>query len=248
MFHNLSNHEILATWTSHDATIHKSHNIKILLLGSLRWIGRGWTFNNIEDAVCVQRQCHRQFFNILDQWFAIATCAYYFIHVMNLSFAWLDFCLSKWLFVMKFSPPTMYFTSNPFLLKFWQLIMPAVLFIYSRHCWNQPRELQTLLPFTIAEIVLHCYHEKNSPRRNVCLLSCFVSFNSNHACDFYFYYFTCIMRRRQRKNEINYRKKDLFHNTLTLSMHEWSVCVISRKVATKDVHCFYCIMSREPIL
>ena len=48
--HDLSNHEMFERWTSHDASNRKSSNIKILLLGSLRYIGRRWTFDDIEEG------------------------------------------------------------------------------------------------------------------------------------------------------------------------------------------------------
>ena len=62
--HDLSNHEMFQRWTSHDAANRKSSNTKILLLGSLRHTGRGWTFDDAEEAACTSRECHRQFFKM----------------------------------------------------------------------------------------------------------------------------------------------------------------------------------------
>jgi len=76
--HDLSNHEMFERWTSHDASNRKSSNIKMLLLGSLRYIGRGWTFDDIEEATCISRECHRQFFKIFLQY---GSTVLYQIHV-----------------------------------------------------------------------------------------------------------------------------------------------------------------------
>ena len=60
----ISSHELFDRWVSPDATKKDSTDIKILLLGSLRYLGRGWTFDDIEEATCISRECHRQFFNV----------------------------------------------------------------------------------------------------------------------------------------------------------------------------------------
>ena len=59
--HDLSNHETFERWTSHDATNRKPRNITIIFLGSLRYIGRVWNFDDIEEATCMSRECDLQF-------------------------------------------------------------------------------------------------------------------------------------------------------------------------------------------
>jgi hypothetical protein len=51
-------------WMSHDATGSPSSPIELMLLGSLRYLGRGWTFDDIEEATCINQETHRQFFDI----------------------------------------------------------------------------------------------------------------------------------------------------------------------------------------
>jgi len=51
-------------WMSRDATGLESSPIELMLLGSLRYLGRGWTFDGIEEATCVAEETHRQFFHI----------------------------------------------------------------------------------------------------------------------------------------------------------------------------------------
>ena len=51
-------------WMSRDATGQESSPIELMLLGSLRYLGRGWTFDDIEEATCISLETHRQFFHI----------------------------------------------------------------------------------------------------------------------------------------------------------------------------------------
>jgi hypothetical protein len=37
--------------------------IELLLLGSLRYLGRGWTFDNMRDVTYISRDVHRKFFH-----------------------------------------------------------------------------------------------------------------------------------------------------------------------------------------
>jgi DDE superfamily endonuclease len=51
-------------WQREDATRHPSSPIELLLLGSLRYLGRGLTFDDIEDYTCIDKETHRQFFHV----------------------------------------------------------------------------------------------------------------------------------------------------------------------------------------
>ena len=35
-----------------------------MILGALRYLGRGWTFDDIEEATAINEETHRQFFHI----------------------------------------------------------------------------------------------------------------------------------------------------------------------------------------
>ena len=54
-------HEIFNQWTCVDGTGVKPSNIKLLLLGSLRYIGRSWTLDDIEEANGIGKETNRQF-------------------------------------------------------------------------------------------------------------------------------------------------------------------------------------------
>ena len=56
-------HEIFNQWTRVDATGAEPSNIKLLLLGSLRYIGRAWTIDDIEEANGISSETNRQFLN-----------------------------------------------------------------------------------------------------------------------------------------------------------------------------------------
>ena len=51
-------------WMRKDATGKDSSPIELMLLGSLRYLGRGWTFDDICEATTISEETHRQFFHI----------------------------------------------------------------------------------------------------------------------------------------------------------------------------------------
>ena len=55
-------HDIFIRWKNCDATGEPPSNIKLLLLGSLRYIGRSWTFDDISEANGISREVNRNFF------------------------------------------------------------------------------------------------------------------------------------------------------------------------------------------
>ena len=64
----MKGHELFTRWSRYDAAGSKPTPIELLLLGALRYIGRGWTFDDLEEATCVNEETHRQFFHIFIQW------------------------------------------------------------------------------------------------------------------------------------------------------------------------------------
>jgi len=60
-------------WTQHDNSCYaerennkkykKVSPIEILLLGSLRYLGRGWTFDDVRDVTYISRDFHEKFFH-----------------------------------------------------------------------------------------------------------------------------------------------------------------------------------------
>jgi hypothetical protein len=51
-------------WMSSDATGIPSSPIELLILGSLRYLGRGWYFDDIEEATAISEEVHRCFFHV----------------------------------------------------------------------------------------------------------------------------------------------------------------------------------------
>lgn len=55
--------EMFSRWMRRDATGKESSPIELLILGSLRYLGRGWTFDDLEEATAISRDVHRVFFH-----------------------------------------------------------------------------------------------------------------------------------------------------------------------------------------
>jgi hypothetical protein len=51
-----------------DACGNLSSPIELLVLGSLRYLGRGWMFDNLEEATSISEETHRVFFHIFIRW------------------------------------------------------------------------------------------------------------------------------------------------------------------------------------
>jgi hypothetical protein len=51
-------------WMSSDCVGEQSSPIELMILGSLRYLGCGWTFDDIEEATAISEETHRQFFHV----------------------------------------------------------------------------------------------------------------------------------------------------------------------------------------
>ena len=51
-------------WMSKDAVGTPSSPVELMILGALRYLGRGWTFDDIEESTAIDEETHRQFFHI----------------------------------------------------------------------------------------------------------------------------------------------------------------------------------------
>mmetsp|Transcript_18952 Transcript_18952/g.32615 ORF Transcript_18952/g.32615 Transcript_18952/m.32615 type:complete len:198 (-) Transcript_18952:120-713(-) len=49
-------------WQGTDCTGKNSSPIELLVLGSLRYLGRGWTFDDLEESTAISKDVHRCFF------------------------------------------------------------------------------------------------------------------------------------------------------------------------------------------
>ena len=54
--------DIFSRWRNTDATGQPPSNMKLLLLGSLRYLGRSWTFDDISESNGISREVNRKFF------------------------------------------------------------------------------------------------------------------------------------------------------------------------------------------
>ena len=58
-----------AKWTSAKTVANVSASpVELLLLGSLRYLGRGWTFDDLEESTAISREVHRCFFHVFIKW------------------------------------------------------------------------------------------------------------------------------------------------------------------------------------
>jgi len=51
------------TWMGSNCAGKKSSPLELMILGSLRYLGRGWTFDDCEEATAVGEETHRRFFH-----------------------------------------------------------------------------------------------------------------------------------------------------------------------------------------
>ena len=61
----MMSNEMFRQWTKKDAVGDEPCDTKLLLLGALRYTGRAWTFDCIEEATGISRETNRQFFSPL---------------------------------------------------------------------------------------------------------------------------------------------------------------------------------------
>ena len=55
-------------WKRKDAVGRSPSPIELLLLGSLRYLGRGWTFDDLEESTSISEEVHRVFFHSFIKW------------------------------------------------------------------------------------------------------------------------------------------------------------------------------------
>jgi hypothetical protein len=60
---------VFSRWRSTFDTVGRECSpIELLVLGTLRYLGRGWCFNDLEEATSISEETHRVFFHIFIQW------------------------------------------------------------------------------------------------------------------------------------------------------------------------------------
>jgi hypothetical protein len=51
-------------WSNNHINRKKTSPLELMILGSLRYIGRGWTFDDLEEATGISQETHRSFFHV----------------------------------------------------------------------------------------------------------------------------------------------------------------------------------------
>ena len=60
---SVSESELFDRWCGHKRNNKQASPIELLVLGSLRYLGRGWTFDDVEENTAVSKEVHRTFFH-----------------------------------------------------------------------------------------------------------------------------------------------------------------------------------------
>jgi hypothetical protein len=56
--------ELFDRWCGSKSNNKKVSLVELLVLGSLRYLGRGWTFDDIEESTAIDKEVHRHFFQV----------------------------------------------------------------------------------------------------------------------------------------------------------------------------------------
>ena len=62
MVNDITSHELFSRWTKKDCVGTEPSNLGLLLLGTLRYLGRALTFDDLEEYTFISAEVHRQFF------------------------------------------------------------------------------------------------------------------------------------------------------------------------------------------
>lgn len=55
----------------------KSSPLELMILGALRYLGRGWTFDDLEESTAISREVHRVFFHEVSSNSFVGGCRYF---------------------------------------------------------------------------------------------------------------------------------------------------------------------------
>jgi hypothetical protein len=80
LLHQIISDTRFERWCGHKCNGKKSSPTELLLLGSLRYLGRGWTFNNIEEQTVILVDVHCNFFH---KFIEFGSTTLYSLHVLT---------------------------------------------------------------------------------------------------------------------------------------------------------------------
>ena len=63
----VQSNELFDRWCGSKSNNKKVSPVELLVLGSLHYLGHGWTFDDIEEATAIDKEVHRHFFQVFIQ-------------------------------------------------------------------------------------------------------------------------------------------------------------------------------------
>jgi hypothetical protein len=75
--------DLFKRWLSFDAVGKESSPIELMVLGALRYLGRGWTFDDLEELTAIHEETHRVFFHVFVEWGSTVFFDAYVVHPTN---------------------------------------------------------------------------------------------------------------------------------------------------------------------
>ena len=80
LLHQITSDNRFERWCGHKWNGKKSSPVQLLLLGSLRYLGRGWTFDDIEEQTAISVSVHHKFFH---KFIEFGSTTLYSMHVIT---------------------------------------------------------------------------------------------------------------------------------------------------------------------
>jgi hypothetical protein len=80
LLHQIASNNRFERWCGHKWNGKKSSPVQLFLLGSLRYLGRGWTFDDIEEQTAISVSVHRKF---LHTFIEFGSTTLYSLHVIT---------------------------------------------------------------------------------------------------------------------------------------------------------------------
>jgi hypothetical protein len=80
LLHQITSDNRFERWCGHKWNGKKSSSVQLLLLGTLRYLGRGWTFDDIEEQTAISFSVHRKFFH---KFIEFGSTTLYSMHVIK---------------------------------------------------------------------------------------------------------------------------------------------------------------------
>jgi hypothetical protein len=70
----VQSNELFDRWCGYKSNNKKVSPVELLVLGSLCYLSRGWTFDAIEESTAIDKEVHRRFLKVFIQFGSTASC------------------------------------------------------------------------------------------------------------------------------------------------------------------------------